>query len=190
MSAVASAAASAEQIGAVVDFACARMAVDRTALSLELFDGSAEQLKARRSGQKRTVGHFLMEDGRPVIAIDLAESADPTYVMAIVAHELCHVRLLGQDRIKRTRAEKERLTDLLTVYFGFGALAANGAFRYATGGRSWTVEARGSLDERTLNAPLNDGYQRLGYLNEREFGYALACYSKLRAEPDPPGRPP
>lgn len=56
---------------------------------------------------------------------------------------------------------------------------------YATAGRGWSVDAYGSLDERTLNAARNDGYRRLCYLNEREFGYALACYGKLRGEPDP-----
>jgi hypothetical protein len=115
-----------------------------------------------------------------VIGPDLAEACDPAGLMAIVAHELCHVRLLGEQRIERSRPDQERLTDLLTVYLGLGLLTANAAFAYSTGTRRWTVQHGGGLDERTLNAARQDGYRRVGYLNEREFGYALACWSWLR----------
>ena len=39
-----------------------------------------------------------------------------------------------------------------------------------------------------LNAARNDGYSRLGYLTEQEFGYALACYCQMRGETNPPWR--
>lgn len=176
--------ASPAQIGELVDRACALMSVDRAHVKLDLFDGSAEK-KAARSGKARTVGHFHMEGGRAVIGLDLAEAEDPAHLLAIIAHELCHVRLIGEGRIARSRPDQERLTDLLCVYFGFGLFTANASFRYANSGRGWSVEARGYLDDRTLNAARNDGYHRLGYLNEREFGYALACYCRLRRETDP-----
>jgi hypothetical protein len=41
------------------------------------------------------------------------------------------------------------------------------------------------MSERILNGARNDGYSRLGYLTEREYGYALACYCRLRGETDP-----
>lgn len=55
----------------------------------------------------------------------------------------------------------EALTDLSTVFFGLGIFNANAA--------------------RTTK-PNASGYsvQRLGYLDQRMFGYALACYTRLR----------
>lgn len=90
-----------------------------------------------------------------------SESADPKTLTAIAVHELCHV--LIQDRIGRDRQDGERLTDLLSVYFGFGVFSTNAA----------------------MNAARNDGYHRLGYLSSTEWGYALACYSWLRQEKEP-----
>jgi hypothetical protein len=29
------------------------------------------------------------------------------------------------------------------------------------------------------------GWERLGYLSTREFGYALACYARMRGEANP-----
>jgi hypothetical protein len=179
--------ATAEQIDALVKRVCDLMLVGRAALKLDLFDGSAEKerAKALKSSKSHTVGHFHMEDGYAVIGLDRSESADPAHLTAIIAHELCHVKLLGEGRIAASRRDHERLTDLLTVYFGFGIFSANAALSYSRNSRGWSVHPLGYLDERTLNAARNDGYRRLGYLSEQEFGYALACYGWLREETDP-----
>lgn len=133
-----------------------------------------------------------MEGGVAVIGLDRSESADPSYLTAIIAHELGHVRLLAERRISAGRRDHERLTDLLTVYFGFGIFSANAALDYAEAARSWSVHPLGELDERTLNAARNHGYRRLGCLSEHEFGYTLACYCWLREEREEPrwGLPP
>jgi hypothetical protein len=180
--------ATTQQIEAIVTRSCTLLSVDPEALRVDLFDGSAEKraARARGPGKARTVGHFHMEDGVAVIALDRSESADPRYLTAIIAHELGHVRLLGERRISAGRRDHERLTDLLTVYFGFGIFSANAALDYAKAARSWSVHPLGELDERTLNAARNDGYRRLGYLSEHEFGYALACYCWLREEQEEP----
>jgi hypothetical protein len=47
------------------------------------------------------------------------------------------------------------------------------------------MRPRGYLSEQMLNGARNDGYARLGYLTEPEFGYALACYCWLRGEATP-----
>ncbi len=86
-----------------------------------LFDGPAARKKTgtRGSGTEHAVGHFRMQDGQPVIDLDRSEAADPTCLTAIVAHELGHVRLLGEGRITTAdRPDHERLTDLLTVSSG------------------------------------------------------------------------
>lgn len=83
------------------------------------------------------------------------------------SHELAHVRLLGEERISRDRADQEPLTDLLTVFFGLGIFAANAARDFSQSSSGWQA-------------------QRLGYLTEQMFGYGLGCWATLRAESDPP----
>src|SRR5215831_3624294 len=177
--------ASPEQIEFLIEELCALMLVNRNLIRLELFDGSSEKKEAEKSGKSRIVGHFRMEEGRAIIALDRSESADPKLLTAIAVHELCHLRLQGENRINHLRPDSERLTDLLTVYFGFGIFSTNAAMRFARSERGWTVIPQGQLDDRTLNAARNEGYRRLGYLSSPEFGYALSCYCWLRRETDP-----
>ncbi|MEV4002459.1 hypothetical protein [Actinomadura sp. NPDC049753] len=173
-----------EQIDDLVAKMCGLMGIDRSKLTVELFDREDEDAAAREG--KRAVGHYYVENGRAVIGLDVTEASDAAYLIAVIAHELCHVRLLGEERITTKRKDHERLTDLLTVYFGFGVFSTNAALRFGEATRGFSIQPLGDLDERTLNAARNDGYSRLGYLTEREFGYAMACYAWLRGETDPP----
>lgn len=172
------------QIEAMVQATCLRMEVKREFVDVRLFDGSEQKQQAARSGNKRTVGHFRMESGKAVIGLDLSEAADPVLLLAILVHEMCHVRLLAEKRIKPDRPDHERLTDLLTVYFGYGILSTNAAMRFDRRSGPWIVP-QGQFDDLTLNAARRGGYNRLGYLTSQEFGYALSCYSWLRRDATP-----
>jgi hypothetical protein len=175
-----------EQIFGMVTKAYEMMAVKVSGLDVVFTDPADRGAAARKSGEKRAVGHYYVRNGRPVIGLDTGEASDPAYLTAIIAHELCHVRLLGEGRITATRKDHERLTDLLTVYLGFGVFTSNAALSFGTTARGWSAQPVGYLDERTLNAAHNDGYSRLGYLTEQEFGYAMACHCWLRRETNPP----
>jgi hypothetical protein len=148
--------------------------------SLDLFDGSDAD-----PDKERAVGHYRVKDGRVVIGLDRTETADLAFLTAVIAHELGHVRLLYERRLRRAGKNHERLTDLLTVYLGFGIFTTNAALSYTESDRGWSVEPLGYLSERDLHSAANDGYSRLGYLSESEFGYALACYCRLREETEP-----
>ena len=95
---------------------------------------------------------------------------DPLTVVATLAHELGHVILLGGGLIDRSAKDMEPLTDLLTVYLGFGIFTANCSGRF----RQWQTET-------------NQGWsmQRLGYLPEEVYGYALARFAHQRGERSP-----
>ncbi len=177
--------ASPDQIETLVAHLCALMMVDFGLIRLELFDGSAGQKDAAMTGRSRAVGHFRIDNGRAVITLDQSECADPQLLTAIAVHELCHLRLLGERRIRAGRPDGERLTDLLAVYFGFGIFSTNAAMRFARADRDWSIVPVGELDDRTLNAARHEGYHRLGYLSSAEFGYALACYCWLRGDQHP-----
>jgi hypothetical protein len=175
-----------DEIRAVVSQLCILMLVDPSRVKIDLFDGSAQKQEAAKLGKSRTVGHFHMEDGRAIIGLDSSETSDPLLLAAIAVHEICHVKLLGEGRLSAQRADQERLTDLLTVFFGFGVFSTNAALRFARAMRGWSVVPQGDFDDLTLNAARrNDSYNRLGYLKSQEFGYAMACFCWLRHETDP-----
>jgi hypothetical protein len=101
-----------------------------------------------------------------VIGIGRTLRATPGRLIATVAHELGHVRLLDEGRITADRADHEPLTDLLTVYLGLGIFTANARFDYRQDNQRQTTS-------------------NLGYLTEPMFGYALACHAWLRNESRP-----
>jgi hypothetical protein len=111
--------------------------------------------------------------GRPTVAIKTSDHDDPARLVAVMAHELAHVLLLGGRKIQRDEDNMEPLTDLLTVCFGFGIFNAN----YAMVFQQWDDGRKHGWST-----------QRLGYLSEPMFGYALARFAQLRGEAKPAWR--
>ncbi|MEU6973236.1 hypothetical protein AB0A71_37050 [Kitasatospora aureofaciens] len=159
-----------EDIRGVIAQICGYLDVAPNRLTIEIQPDDGEDAMvadlrlARRS--RYAAGHYRRENGRPVIAVDQRQAARPVALVATVAHELGHVRLLDEQRIPADRRDHEPLTDLLTVHFGLGIFTANSAFNYSQDKQGWS-------------------YTRLGYLSERMFGYALACYAHRRGETKP-----
>ncbi|MFI9363122.1 hypothetical protein ACIG5E_19015 [Kitasatospora sp. NPDC053057] len=159
-----------EDIRSVIAQLCGYLDVapNRLTIEIEPDDGEDAMVADLRLERKSryAAGHYRRVNGRPVIAIDQRQAARPVALVATIAHELGHVRLLDEQRISADRRDHEPLTDLLTVHFGLGIFAANSAFNFTQNNRGWS-------------------YTRLGYLNERMFGYALACYAHRRGETKP-----
>jgi hypothetical protein len=107
------------------------------------------------------------EDRKLVIALENSGLLRPAALAVTICHELGHVHLLADQRIKRDEEDCEPLTDLLTVYFGAGILTANSAFQFS----QWQDGSR-----QGWNA------SRQGYLSEALFGYSLACFSWYRGD--------
>lgn len=59
--------------------------------------------------------------------IQLAKSnlTNQQLLVSVIAHELAHVKLLGGNYINRNDPDMEPLTDLASIYFGFGIFLAN-----------------------------------------------------------------
>jgi hypothetical protein len=110
-------------------------------------------------------------DTLPLIAIRKSLLEDPLLVVATLAHELSHVILLDGKLIHRDADDMEPLTDLLTVYLGFGIFTANAARRFT---------------QHQSDRKQGWSMRRLGYLPEEVFAYALARYAIDRGEPIPP----
>jgi len=113
-------------------------------------------------GEGQAAGHYVGqdEDGCFQIGLNSRSLNNVEQLIATIAHELSHIKLLGEERIPQNN---EQLTDLLMVIFGFGIFGANSATSFKTGAYSWS-------------------HGRSGYLSEMEWGYALAIHSHLRGE--------
>jgi len=100
------------------------------------------------------------------IRINVDSLDDPLGIVSTMAHELGHVRLLGEERIWSEAPDHEPLTDLTTVFFGLGIFRANSVIREKTNTGSWSIS-------------------RSGYLSMNMLGYALALYALARNETNP-----
>jgi hypothetical protein len=163
---------------------CAYMQVDRESVELEIFPDEAEQLREilpywRGDGTKRAAGLYVHhakddsneeeqgEEKSTVVAIRSTKLKDPLSLVATVAHELGHVILLGGGLLDPKTSDHEPMTDLLTVFLGLGIFTANSAGRF----KQYQQDRRQGWS-----------MQRLGYLPEEVYGYALARFAAERGE--------
>jgi hypothetical protein len=165
---------------------CFYMDVERGKLEFEIFADETEELREilpywRNSTGRCAAGlytHHEVDQGsdgdkrkRPmVVAVRSTQLNDPMSLVATVAHELGHVILLGGELIDRNTPDHEPLTDLLTVFLRLGIFTANSAARFLQ-----------FQDERKQGWSM----QRLGYLPEEVYGYALAKFATERNEDRP-----
>ena len=124
----------------------------------------AEMVSLQRAGSV-PAGTFGLDGNVASITYDPALARDPVRLVAVLAHEPAHLRLLGfSENLAGGRDANERATDLATVSMGFGLFGAQCAFNF-----------------KRHQDPLSQGwrYSRLGYLDEREWAFALAVWFAL-----------
>lgn len=102
-------------------------------------------------------------DNKYHIGLERKKLTQPEIMIATLAHELAHIKLLGENKIK---VNDEKLTDLTTVIFGVGIFNANAAFQRI-----------GSIG--------TTGWRKTGYLTQMEWGYALSLLAYIRNEKAP-----
>ncbi|MCG2614328.1 tetratricopeptide repeat protein [Terrimonas sp. NA20] len=98
---------------------------------------------------------YTTEEKRFRIQLAKSNLENPELLIAVMAHELAHVKLLGGKYISANDPNMEPLTDLVSIFFGFGVFVAN-------------------------SVQTTDGYwiSRSGYLPNQLISYAnaLICY--------------
>jgi hypothetical protein len=162
---------------------CTYMQVDRSGIDLEIFPDETEELRLMlpywRGGSGKCAAGLYMnasEDGsmegaghgnRSIVAVRSTQIRDPMSLVATVAHELGHVILLGGGLMSPKTPDHEPITDLLTVFLGLGIFTANSVGRF-----------KQYQEDRRIGWSI----QRLGYLSEEVFGYALAKFVLERGE--------
>ncbi|WP_395647427.1 hypothetical protein [Terricaulis sp.] len=121
--------------------------------------------------EKPVGGTFQSEDGRVIITYDPGLVAYPYNLIAMFAHELAHYRLHSVEELPPGADVEpmieELATEMAVAFFGFGLIAANGAFSFEQfqdfGRQGW----RGGPS---------------GYFSEDGWVFALAVFLSLREE--------
>jgi hypothetical protein len=131
----------------------------------ELDSGGAFGNKLYMGRSKYASGRYFgkADDGKYHIGLEEKELRQPEFMVATLAHELAHIKLLGEERLGEN---DEQLTDLTTIAFGLGVFNANAAFT-------------------TFQDFQSHGWQQLGYLKQMDWGYVLALFAQLRKESNP-----
>ena len=165
-----------ECVRRLVDHVCGCMDVNPSLIDVEISESENyaddEGLSAGESRFEGAAGMFVQEGGNPRMQIHIDENcrADSLKLVATIAHELGHARLLGERRLSPDDPAHELMTDLITVFLGMGIFTANNAFQF----NQWT-------DGNMQGWSVSTG----GYMSEPMFGYALAACCWMRSEAKP-----
>lgn len=155
-------------VGSYLLRVCTYMDVNPEQIRLHFYDERSDEVV--RDRPQTTAGLFIESSDHFQIWIESKQIADPLALVATLAHELAHVRLLGEKRISPEAPDHELLTDLLTIYLGLGIFTSNSVIREAywqEGNHSgWRMS-------------------RQGYLPMPMLGYALALFATSRGEANP-----
>jgi hypothetical protein len=111
-----------------------------------------------------------IHDGVALFGANVQQLGDPLGVTAAMAHEAAHAFRCAHALEVDDLLTEEQLTDLTTVYLGFGVLTTKSTVRHRSenvDGTPWV-----SRFERTM----------LGYLAPQSMAFLLACQVALRGE--------
>ena len=152
---------------------CQFLRTDPGRVDLSYFDGDQVQKTEDGAVLPSAAGFYVQGEGsqRPLIRISSKVLSDPLALVATLAHEVAHDRLLGEKRLTVNVPDHEPLTDLTTVFFGLGIFPANTAFRTA----AWSEGMMQMFQ-----------WSSQGYLKDNVFGYAMALRAWLRGEAQVP----
>lgn len=162
---------SSEAVRNLLDRVCEYMDVVPALVSLRFVSDAGKIWLVNESGQHLPHAAGTYEEGsrKSIIRIDKSGLDDPMGLVGTMAHELAHVRLLGEGRVARDIYDNELLTDLTVVLFGLGIFLANTP-------RNWDSQYT-RWPGTSLNKP--------EYMTPPMFGYALAHLAWFRNEESP-----
>lgn len=147
-----------DNLRALVNRVCDYMDVDSDRVELEIFTDpravASQDLPSYEYSHSGAAGHYRKRRGKFVVSLESSQVSDPTGLIATIAHELGHVRLLGEGRVAASYDDHEPLTDLLTVFLGMGVFTGNSVFSFSQWtdafSQRWQTERRGYMTEEIL----------------------------------------
>ncbi|MCI0642905.1 MAG: hypothetical protein L0Y72_06005 [Gemmataceae bacterium] len=155
----------------LLDRVCEYMDVVPELVALRFVADSGKIWLVNDSGQylPHAAGTYEEGERKFVIRLDKSGLDDPMGLVGTMAHELAHVRLLGESRVMSDIHDNELLTDLTVVFFGLGIFLANTP-------RNW--------DSHYTKWPDTDLFKP-EYMTPPMFGYSLAHLAWFRGEEKP-----
>ncbi len=156
----------------LLDQVCGYMDVDPELVVLELFTNETEVWLVNESGRylpTGAAGLYEAQGDRTVIHIETTELMNLEALVGTMAHELAHLRLMGENRVTGDEFDNELITDLTAVFHGFGIFLGNSP-------RNW--------DSQYSQWPGSE-LRRPEYMTLPMFGYALAHAAWWRGEAKP-----
>lgn len=152
---------------------CKAMDIHPLEIQLEFFNngrkmvdmGSYFEVVNTEPNTNEAAGEYFgkNKNGKYLVGLEEGLLQFPDNLIATLVHELAHVKLMGHAKMDYN---DEMLTDLTTVFFGFGIFNANTAFQFNRSNEGWS-------------------WSDLGYLKIDEWAYALALFTYLRKENNP-----
>lgn len=163
--------ASDESVRALLDRVCIYMDADPQRVELELFTDRADFSLVNDRGQYMPGEAGLYDEGshKTTIHLEASQLAEPMTLVGTMAHEIAHLRLLGEQRISADAFDNELLTDLTVVFHGLGIFLANVPRAWESDFTTW---------------PGTD-VRKPEYMTQPMFGYALAHAAWFRNERTP-----
>jgi hypothetical protein len=148
-------------------------------VEVELFAGEIEVESVAGDGTAAAWSHHGaaawfagIEDGRCLFGANAAKLDSPEVLAGVMAHEVAHAFRHHHGLNLRKREVEEPLTDLTTIYLGFGILTTNVSYRYrASGGM------QGSYTRTEWS------HESIGYLAPEAMSFLLACQVVARDLP-------
>ena len=102
---------------------------------------------------------------------------DPMKLVAGLGHEVAHAFRAWHGLVQPERRREEELTDLTTIYLGFGLFTVNASYTYRASGEQIGIMARTEYSHSTL-----------GYLSPQEMSFLLAAQISARSRRSEHGR--
>lgn len=151
---------------------CGYMDVNPKSVSMKLFAERRTVWLVNEHGKYLPTGYAgLYEEGSEkfIIRLEASQLDNPMDLVGTMAHELAHVRLLGERRLDADAYDGELLTDLTVVFHGLGIFVANSP-------RNWDSQYS-QWPGTTMKMP--------EYMTLPMYAYALAHVAWFRNEPWP-----
>ncbi|MEC3882077.1 hypothetical protein [Parapedobacter sp. 10938] len=143
----------------ILSIVCGRMGTPTDNIELRFFDPLPMMedfmLAPEETDTPEGIYH-RSEDGKHIIELNRQQLPDFDTLVATIAHEAAHIKLLT---LGDPEEDEEYLTDLTAIYFGFGIFIGNSAFKFS----QWQDGSHQGWSSK-----------RSGYLPEQVIAYAMA----------------
>jgi hypothetical protein len=127
-----------ESVRVLLDRVCGYMDVVPDLVELRFIMDASVPMFVNNSGEylaPSAAGTFEEGEQKYIITMNRAHMGSAMDLVGTMAHELAHVRLLGESRASSKEYDNELLTDLTVVFFGLGLFLANST-------RNWDLKSK------------------------------------------------